>query len=76
MEEESNMKRARKAAEAAFLQLLKDNTPADAAGTSAREYRDCQQQPTRNACIGMRQDMSAHLAHKLSKSTVRYCMGL
>lgn len=38
MEEEAAAKRARKAAEAAFLQLLKDNTPPDAASTSPREY--------------------------------------
>jgi hypothetical protein len=41
MEEEANVKRARKAAEAAFLQLLKDNTPPDAASTSPRELPRC-----------------------------------
>ena len=39
MEEEAAVKRARKAAEAAFLQLLKDNTPPDAASTSPRELQ-------------------------------------
>lgn len=38
MEEEAAVKRARKAAEAAFLQLLKDCTPASAASTNPREY--------------------------------------
>lgn len=42
MEEESNLKRARKVAEGAFLQLLKDNTPPDAASTSPREFPCCQ----------------------------------
>lgn len=70
MEEEANVKRARKAAEAAFLQLLKDNTPADAASTSTRECHDYQPPWTPVACIALAHPTRVQLACKHSMKTV------
>lgn len=73
MEEEAAAKRARKAAEAAFLQLLKDNTPADAAGISPRKEQHSSPSCNEHACVDSRPVLDAQVARAQTRVVMLSC---